>query len=114
MTRFDDPDGPGRDELADDQHGRRDLLDDDPRLQAGLDHLQGAAREMIAATRALLDVAEDLVEDPRSVARLVGLLGSVGDLATRAARSTTWVRPRSSRDGDDDDDDPPVQRIPVS
>lgn len=94
--------------------------DDDPRLQAGLDHLQGAAREMIAATRALLDVAEGLVEDPRSTARLVGLLGSVVDLASRATRSTTGLRPRSSRDedevddGDDDGDDPPVQRIPVS
>jgi len=37
------PDAPGPDE-ADGQ---------DPRLQAGLDHLQRAAREMIAASRAL-------------------------------------------------------------
>lgn len=93
----------------------RDLADDDPRLQAGLDHLQRAAREMIAASRALLDVAEDLVEDPRSVGGLVGLLGSVGDLAARAARPTTNGRGgRYERGHHDGDDGPPVQRIPVS
>lgn len=78
--------------------------DDDPRVQAGLDHLQRAAREMIAASRALLDVAEELVEDPRAAAGIVDLLGSV---ANRRGRSAPPA-PGS------DDDDPPVQRIPVS
>ena len=33
----------------------------DPRVAAGLEHLQRAAREVIAASRALLDAAEDIV-----------------------------------------------------
>ena len=76
---------------------------DDPRLAAGLEHLQRAAREMIAASRALLDVAEELVEDPKAAAGVVDLLGSLAD------------RGRSSTGPDDDEgDEPPVQRIPVS
>ncbi len=78
--------------------------DDDPRVQAGLDHLQRAAREMIAASRALLDVAEELVEDPRAAAGIVDLLGSVANRRGRGAPAAP----------DDDDGDPPVQRIPVS
>jgi hypothetical protein len=88
--------------------GAADLAGD-PRVQAGLDHLQRAARELIAASRALLDVAEELVEDPRAAAGIVDLLGSVADLRPRPGAHR--------RDGDvggDDDDEPPVQRIPVS
>jgi len=80
--------------------------DQDPRLQAGLDHLQRAAREMIAASRALLDVAEELVEDPKAASGIIDLLGSV---AGRPGRSAGRVDPDEG-----DDDDPPVQRIPVS
>ena len=40
-----------------------ELHGDDP-VRAGLDHLQTAALELIAATRAFLDVAEDLVREP--------------------------------------------------
>lgn len=85
-----------------------DDLASDPRVQAGVEHLQRAAREVIAASRALLDVAEELVEDPRGVAGIAELLGS---LAARAPRPGA-----AGRSGDDDggDDDPPVQRIPVS
>ncbi len=84
---------------------------DDPRMQAGLDHLQRAAHEVIAASRALLDVAEGLVDDPRAAGGLLGLLGQVGDLAARVGR------PAGKRDpwfDDEGDDEPPVQRIPVS
>ena len=80
--------------------------DQDPRVQAGLEHLQRAAREMIAASRALLDVAEELVEDPKAAAGIVDLLGSVAPRRARGAAAP------SSADGPDDD--PPVQRIPVS
>lgn len=86
-----------------------DPLGSDPRVQAGVEHLQRAAREVIAASRALLDVAEELVDDPRGAAGIAELLGS---LAARAPRPGGASR----RSGDDagDEDDPPVQRIPVS
>ena len=80
--------------------------DPDARLQAGLDHLQRAAREVIAASRALLDVAEELVEDPKAASGILDLFGS---MAGRAERRTS-----ASAVDDDDGDDPPVQRIPVS
>lgn len=91
---------------------------EDPRVQAGIDHLQRAAHEVIAASRALLDVAEEMVDDPRSAGNLLGMLSSVGTLAARMARSTASGR-RDDIYGDDDDDDDdgggsPVQRIPVS
>ncbi|MCB1038191.1 MAG: hypothetical protein KDA94_01465 [Acidimicrobiales bacterium] len=95
---------------------------DDPRVRDGLDHLQRAAREVISASRALLDLAEELVEDPRTAAGVVDLLGSVatraraaGEAAGRAAgRAGPSGRTSAQGPGDDGDDDPPVQRIPVS
>jgi hypothetical protein len=89
----------------------------DPRLQAGLDHLQRAAREVIAASRALLDVAEELVDDPKAAAGVVDLLGSLGAVAARRARSGMGQGAGAAgagADPDDGDDEPPVQRIPVS
>ena len=38
-------------------------------------HLQAAAREMIAAARAFLDVAEEVVEDPKAADALLEGLG---------------------------------------
>lgn len=93
------------DHEPDDDH-RSAWEDQDPRLQAGLDHLQRAAREMIAASRALLDVAEELVEDPKAASGIIDLLGTV---AGRSSRGPIRGAPDV-----DDDDDPPVQRIPVS
>jgi hypothetical protein len=78
----------------------------DPRLQAGVEHLQRAAKEAIAATRALLDVAEELVDDPRAVR---GVLGALGTVAGAAGSIVGRGRGRGP-----DDDDPGVQRIPVS
>lgn len=40
------------------------------RAREGLEHLQAAARELIAAARAALDVAEDIVDDPSIVKHL--------------------------------------------
>ena len=54
------------------------------RARDGLQHLQAAARELILAARALLDVVEDLVDDPAALATLVGAVGSLGDIARRA------------------------------
>ncbi|WP_426572557.1 hypothetical protein [Aquihabitans sp. McL0605] len=84
-----------------------DAFTDDPRVQSGLEHLQRAAHEVIAATRALLDVAEELVDDPKAAAGIADLLGSVAGRRPRSS-GTAPHRP------DDDDGEPPVQRIPVS
>lgn len=40
-------------------------------VRAGLDHLQAAALELIAASRAFLDVAEELVREPGAAAMFV-------------------------------------------
>jgi hypothetical protein len=54
---------------------------DEDRAREGIEHLQAAAREMIAAARALLDVAETLVEDPAAAATIVAAVGSVAKAA---------------------------------
>ena len=64
----------------------------DDRVREGVEHLQTAALEMIAAARIFLDVAEDLVRDPSDL--LAGVVKQ--------------PRPRD-RGGDDDG----VQRIRV-
>jgi hypothetical protein len=79
---------------------------EDPRLSAGVEHLQRAAREMIAASRAFLDVVEEMVDRPEAVQEVIDVVGSLGGRAGRPARR--------AEPGDDDRDDPPVQRIPVS
>ena len=53
-------------------------------------HLQSAARELIAAVRAFLDVAEEVVDDPKAGE---ALLDTLGDVARR-------VVPRSSPEDD--------------
>lgn len=80
---------------------------DDDWARASVEHLQAAAREMIQATRSLLDAAEELVEDPSAVR------GLVGNLASMAHAVAGRLRDDADR-GDDDDDDGRVQRIHVS
>ncbi len=65
----------------------------------GVAHLQAAARELIAAVRAFLDVAEEVVEDPKAGG---ALLESLGDVARR-------VVPRNGATDDGDG----IQHIPV-
>jgi hypothetical protein len=71
-------------------------MDDDDgagdRAGEAVAHLQAAAREMIAAARAFLDVAEEVVEDPKAGE---ALLGTLGDVARR-------VVPGPGRAADDD------------
>jgi hypothetical protein len=55
------------------------------RAREGIQHLQAAARELIHAARALLDVAEDVIDDPAAIATLAGALGAMGDAARRRA-----------------------------
>ena len=53
----------------------------------GVDALQAAAREAIDATRALLDVAEALVNDPEMVERFGSVVRAATGAAARAARA---------------------------
>jgi hypothetical protein len=73
----------------------------DDAIERGIAALQAAATEAIAAARAVLDVAEELVADPRTAAAVTNLLGSV---------ARPGPRPRRDDDGGEDG----VQRIPVS
>jgi len=85
----------------------------------GLEHLQAAAREVIQATRTLLDAAEELVEDPTAVQDLVGNLATVASAAAARMRA---AMPHDGGDADrdsgpddgDDPDDGRVHRIQVS
>ena len=84
------------------------------RAREGLDHLQAAARELIAAVRAALDVAEDLIDDPDTIASVVGAAGHLGGLGDVVR---TLVAGRRDAHHDDapeaSDPDTGVQRIKV-
>jgi len=97
------------------------------RAREGVQHLQAAARELIAAARAALDVAEQWVEDPEALASAVSVLAGLGELARRTAGTTPPGAGPAARPGpggpadpgddagpDGDGDEPRVQRIPVS
>jgi hypothetical protein len=71
------------------------------RAREGLEHLQTAARELIAAARAALDVAEGLIDDPEVVSTMVGRL---------AERTRHPHSPQSAPD----DDEPTIERITIA
>jgi hypothetical protein len=50
----------------------------DERAAEGLEHLQAAALELIAAARAFLDVAEDVVREPGVAATIVHAAAGLG------------------------------------
>ncbi len=81
--------------------------DAEDKVAQGIEHLQAAAREMIRATRSLLDAAEELVDDPKHVQDLVG------SLAHAAQMAASRLRQSGSADGNDDDGGH-VQHIKVS
>jgi hypothetical protein len=84
------------------------------RAREGLDHLQSAARELIAAARAALDVAEDLIDDPDTIASVVGAAGHLGGLGD-VVRTLVAGRRDPHRDDApaDSDAESAVQRIKV-
>lgn len=89
-----------------------------PETPPGFEVLQNAAREAIDATRALLDVAEAMVEDPEVAERIGSIVRSVTTAATRAARTAAAGRPgasdaRSGADDDDPDDGGGVEHISI-
>lgn len=55
------------------------------RASEGTEHLQAAARELIAAARSFLDVAEDAIEDSEVVDEVGALLRDLGRRAASAA-----------------------------
>ena len=59
----------------------------DDLARAGLEHLQAAAREVIAAARSFLDAAEEVVEDPAAVQQVVQTLGGLAQAAARRLRT---------------------------
>ncbi len=83
----------------------------------GVEALQAAAKEMITAARAALDVADGLVSDP-GTAR--GAFSALTDLARNAAQAATTAAARGAGgtrgtgEPPDDGDGGGVQRIPVS
>ncbi len=87
----------------------------DERVSDGVEHLQSAAREMIAAARTFLDVVEDVVGDHAAVASLADALGSVGQAVSRAAtRSSRPDGDPSPEGGSEDPGASGVQHIDVS
>ena len=78
-----------------------DSTSTDERMAEGVDHLQHAAREMIAAARTFLDVVEEVVADSAAVASVSEVLRSMGDAVSRAAnravRAASRRHPRATR-----------------
>ncbi|MDQ2678266.1 MAG: hypothetical protein M3Y51_05935 [Actinomycetota bacterium] len=56
-----------------------------PELAEGIEHLQHAARELVAAARSFLDVVEQVVEDDE---RLSGAASTIADMVGRGLGST--------------------------
>jgi hypothetical protein len=110
---------PGPSDDADPDVGWTDDADDwassPPPRPPGIEALQAAAREAIEATRALLDVAEAMVDDPDVAERLGSIVRTVGSAAARAARTAGAAAGRDTRgEGpDDEDDDGGVEHISV-
>lgn len=88
-------------------------MTNEERALDAVSHLQTAALEMIAAARAVLDVAEDLLKDPAPIIAMAAAAAQgrrVADAATDSAGS-----PDSSTTETDDDERPArVQHIAVS
>ena len=76
-------------------------MTNEERAAEAVEHLQAAARELIAAARVMLDLAEEVVEHPGPVLHLLGELA-----APLVARGRAATEP--------DDAAPRVQHIRVS
>jgi len=80
----------------------------DDRASEGLAHLQTAAKEAIAAARAFLDVADELVSDPTAASAIADAVGSAMRAAARRGRAAAGL------DDDGGDDESRVQHIRIS
>ena len=52
-----------------------------------VDHLRAAAHELIGAVRGFLDIAEELVDDPKATDAIVDTVTTLAEAARRGARS---------------------------
>lgn len=50
-------------------------MSEEDKAHEAVEHLQAAALELIAAARAVLDIAEDVVQDPGPLLSILGALG---------------------------------------
>ena len=88
------------------------MQDDDERsgpAREGLEHLQTAAHEMIAAARSMLDACEEMIDDPHAGETLASIFGSVA----RVVGGITGLAPRHESPAEDPDA-PRVQHIKIS
>ena len=76
----------------------------------GLEHLQAAAHEMIAAARSMLDAVEELVDDPRAATSMASAVATVSKLIEGAVASVSGM---GSGGASEPADEPRVQRIKV-
>lgn len=90
------------------------------RAAEGLEHLQAAAHELVAAARVFLDAVEELIDEPEWMTNsLAGVVGLVKDVT--GARTQPWERhawsadPASATDGFPDfpfeGDDVPAEAV---
>ena len=79
----------------------------DDRARQGVEHLQAAAIEMIAAFRAFLDLAEEVVRDPSAVTAFAASL-------VETARAAAPHPPTPSEPGAEPPAESRVTRIRVS
>ena len=78
----------------------------DEHAKEAVEHLQNAALEMIRATRAFLDLAEEVVADPGP---LLAMAHAVGDMALKGRAAAQQCHTAQSAQ-----DEAPVQHIRVS
>ena len=95
--------------------GAADGEADDARVAEGVEHLQRAAREMIAAARTFLDVVEDVVGDNAAVASVADAFGSWSQAMSRmAGRSGEAGDAAEGGEAGEDDGRSRVQHIDLS
>lgn len=66
----------------------RSAVETDP-----VEHLRAAAHELISAMRGFLDIAEELVDDPKAREAVVDTVASFADAARSAARGAGEAPP---------------------
>lgn len=84
------------------------------RARDSVEHLRAAAHELIEAARAVLDVAEEWVDDPESLASLAGTLAAVGAVARRVTGTGGWPHPAGGHEEPPEEAETRVERISVT